>query len=333
MLLFCVVVLFCCVVVIVCCCFVLLCVVVCCCAQPQKTQTLNLAWESGPALRGPTCSGFGVVVVVVVAGLDFPGPPSAGPPLHDPPPPDRPKFRSFCVSLGVFSLNFGGVLERRSPSMCAFRVLGLSCETSGPTRPGRRGSHTTARELQTCTFQGPCASNTTKIPREDPQRDTMRRKRWREREKKSAKFWAPHPRGPTLRGPTLRGPTLRGPTIRGPTLRGTIFSRFGAPPFGAPPFGAPPFGAPPFGAPTLRGPIFSRFGAPPFGPPPLRGPHPSGPPPFGAPFFLGSGPHPSGPHPSGPHPSGPHPSGPPFSAQNCACSSMFCLFFRKIGKY
>ena len=27
-----------------------------------------------------------------------------------------------------------------------------------PTRPGRRGSHTTARELQTCTFQGPGAS-------------------------------------------------------------------------------------------------------------------------------------------------------------------------------
>ena len=31
---------------------------------------------SGPHPSGPTCSGFGVVVVV---GLDFPGPPSAGP--------------------------------------------------------------------------------------------------------------------------------------------------------------------------------------------------------------------------------------------------------------
>ena len=41
--------------------------------------------EKGPALRAPTCSGLGVVVVVVVVvvdGLDFPGPPSAGPPLH-----------------------------------------------------------------------------------------------------------------------------------------------------------------------------------------------------------------------------------------------------------
>ena len=74
------------------CVVVLLCVVVCYCAQPLKA--LNLAWETG---RGPTCSGFGVVVVVVVmvvAGLDIPGPPST--PLHwTPPPPDRPKFRSF----------------------------------------------------------------------------------------------------------------------------------------------------------------------------------------------------------------------------------------------
>ena len=109
-----------------CCCgvvVVLFCVVVvlCCCAQLLKTQTLNLAWESGPALRGPTCSGFGVVVVVVVvvvAGLDFPGPPSAGPPSTGPPSAGPPKislfffpfpppFRCFCV----FSLNFGGVLK------------------------------------------------------------------------------------------------------------------------------------------------------------------------------------------------------------------------------
>ena len=73
----CFVLLFC--VVLLCCCCLLLFVVVLCC---PKTQTLNLAWERGPALRGPTCSGFGVVVVVVVvvvAGLVFPGPPSAGP--------------------------------------------------------------------------------------------------------------------------------------------------------------------------------------------------------------------------------------------------------------
>ena len=38
-------------------------------------------------------------------------------------------------------------------------------------RVGPWGFHTTARELQTCTFEDPGASNTTKIPREDPQRE------------------------------------------------------------------------------------------------------------------------------------------------------------------
>ena len=62
------------------------------------------------------------------------------------------------------------------------------------TRPGRRGSHTTARELQTCTFHGPGASNTTKIPRKDPNRE-RRKKIVAGKGKKSAKFWAPHPSG------------------------------------------------------------------------------------------------------------------------------------------
>ena len=78
-------------------------VVVCCCAQPLKT--LNLAWESG---RGPTCSGFGVVVVVVVmvvAGLDIPGPPSAG----QPPPLDplRQTAQNFALFLPFPRHRFG----------------------------------------------------------------------------------------------------------------------------------------------------------------------------------------------------------------------------------
>ena len=41
------------------------------------------------------------------------------------------------------------------------------------------------RELQTCTFWGSRDfKNTTKIPREDTQRDTQRAKRWRESEQK-----------------------------------------------------------------------------------------------------------------------------------------------------
>ena len=71
--------------------------------------------------------------------------------------------------------------------------------------------------LQTCTFEGPRASNTTKIPRKDTQRDTKERSGGGEREKKRE---------------ILGLSTLRGPICLG----------LGAPPFGAPPFGAP--GAP-----------------------------------------------------------------------------------------
>ena len=135
----------------------------------------------------------------------------------DSPPPDRPKFRSFFHSSGV---------------------LRLSCETPAPpTRPGLLCSHTTARELQTCTFQGTGPSNTNKIP---PQERERRKKIVAEEGKKRAKFWAPHPSG--------------------------------LHPSGLHPSGPHPSGPPPFGAPTLRGPTLR--GPHPSGPPPF-GPHPS----------------------------------------------------------
>ena len=155
----CVVVLF--VVLLLYCCFVVLlycCVVLCCCVVVLlfcvvvvlSLKTLNLAWESG---RRPTCSGFGVVVVVVVvvvAGLDFPGPPSAGPPSTGPPSAGPPKislflfpfpppFRCFCVSLGVFSLNFGGVLKRRGLEMCTFGLSGCRVKPRWPHQTGPPG--------------------------------------------------------------------------------------------------------------------------------------------------------------------------------------------------
>ena len=122
-----------------------------------------------------------------------------------------------------------------------------------PTRPGRRGSHTTTRELQTRTFERPGASNTTKIPREDPERGKKRTNLVAGEWKKKARNFGPPP--------------------------------FWVPPFGPPPFGPPPFGPPPFGPllflclglhpsglhpsgpHTLRAPTFSGFGPPPFGPP------------------------------------------------------------------
>ena len=85
---------------------------------------------------------------------------------------------------------------------------------------GPPGLHTTTRELQTCTFQGPCVSNTTKIPRKDPKEREERKKEncGGKREKKNA---------PTLRGPTLLGstygPTFCCPTSRGPNIRAPTF--------------------------------------------------------------------------------------------------------------
>ena len=90
------------------------------------------------------------------------------------------------------------------------------------------GFHTTARELQTCTFQGPCASKTPpKFHVRTPKREKKERKLWRGG-KKSAKFWASHPSGPHLF--KVWAPTFRGP----PGSRPTPFahhSRFGRLPF------------------------------------------------------------------------------------------------------
>ena len=64
---------------------------------------------------------------------------------------------------------------------------------------------------QTCTFQGPGASNTTKIPREDPQKKGKREKK--------REISGPTPSAPTLGPPTQRAPTLRASTPLGPQRR------------------------------------------------------------------------------------------------------------------
>ena len=63
-----------------------------------------------------------------------------------------PQFSFFLPLLGVLSLNFGGVFEDRDPKMCTFGISGCRPAALGPP-----GFQTTARELQTCTFQGPGA--------------------------------------------------------------------------------------------------------------------------------------------------------------------------------
>ena len=185
-----------------------------------------------------------------------------------------------CVLCVVCCVLLCPTPEDTNPKPCLGERAGPSgptCAGYGPTRPDRRGSHTTARELQTCTFERPGASNTTKIPRKRPKEREKRMKTVAGEEKKSAKFWAPTVRAPTVRAPTVRGPTLRGPTLRGPTLRGPTCSRFGPPTLRAP----NPSGPPPFGATTLRphpsgphpsGPHFSGFGPPTLLGPTLRAP-------------------------------------------------------------
>ena len=138
------------------------CVVLCCCVlllpKTPKTQNLNLAWDfEGAGPSGP--HSFWVCVVVVVAGLDFLDHLRRTPPLHWTPLrrtaqnfalffPLPPPFRSFRVSLGVFSLNFGGVgalgeekkkarnfgpPTLRGPTLRGPIFLGLGPHPSGPT--------------------------------------------------------------------------------------------------------------------------------------------------------------------------------------------------------
>ena len=168
---------------VVCCVFVCLCVCVC------------AVWR-----------GFsvGVGFKVLVWSCSVPLGPSPGPPFPEPPfpwtaqnfalfSPSRPIFALF-VSLGVFSLNFGGFCEDRGPQMCTFGLSG--CRVEPRRLLGLPGLHTTTRELQTCTLEPPGASNTTKIPREDPRREEKRTNYEAGEGKKSANFLALHPSGP-----------------------------------------------------------------------------------------------------------------------------------------
>ena len=65
------------------------------------------------------------------------------------------------------------------------------------------GFHTTTGELHTCTFEGPGASNTTKIPREHTQRERQKERKWSGRVKKESEILGlppfgalPHPSRP-----------------------------------------------------------------------------------------------------------------------------------------
>ena len=91
------------------CCCVLLCVVCCCC----------------------------VLLLCVGVGFEPAGSPLAPDPPADPLRRTAQNFPLFCLSLGVFSWNFGAVFEGRDPQMCTF---GLSdCHVKPRRLRGRRG--------------------------------------------------------------------------------------------------------------------------------------------------------------------------------------------------
>ena len=114
--------------------------------------------------------------------------------------PFPPPFRCFCVSLGVFSWNFGGVLKRRCPEMCTFGVLWLSCASpGGPVWWGRRG-FTRQPESPNVHISG--------FRRSKHHQNSTRRHPERHRKSKTvagkgrkrAKFWAVRRRGVQWRG-------------------------------------------------------------------------------------------------------------------------------------
>ena len=123
----------------------------------------------------------------------------------------------------------------------------LSCEASGP-----QGLHTTARELQTCTFQGPRRfkhhqSSTRRPPERDKKSENGGGRGEKKKEKKkNAKFWPPHPSAPSSPfGPHPSVPTLQPSHPSGPHFFWVRLPTLRCP---------DPSGPPPFGAPTPRSP-------------------------------------------------------------------------------
>ncbi len=138
--------------------------------NPYLGERAELSW---PHPSGSTFSGFRVVVVVARPLL---------------PPLDRPKF---CASFPL--LHFRSFWD-----LSGCRVK--------PRRPqSRRGFTRQPENSKRAHLRVPAFNHTTKIPREDTQRDTKRAKWWREREKKARNCGLP-----TLRGPTLQGPIFLG---------------------------------------------------------------------------------------------------------------------------
>ena len=171
-----------------------------------------------------TASSLTLTVACVVEHVPFRSPPFRSPPPPSKPPPPVFYHMCVCVFFSFFCCFFLCVLSgnplpdippppskglRSPPFKAPPPPFERACAVCDPTRPGRRGSQPeNSKRARAPVLQ------TTKIPREDTQRDTERAKWWREREEKARNFGLPTLRGPTFSRfgpPTLRGPTLRPP--------------------------------------------------------------------------------------------------------------------------
>ena len=134
----------------------------------------------------------------------------------------RHKIRSFCVSLGVFSWNFSGVLEAPGPSnVRVWSSLVVVCEPRRPGLGGAAGFHTTTREPKRAHLRVPVFKNTTKIQRKGPTREGERNEKTVAGEgKKRAKFWAVRRRVVRRRAVRRRAVRWRAVRRRGVQQRG-----------------------------------------------------------------------------------------------------------------
>ena len=193
-----VVVLCCCVVVVLCCCVVVVLLLLCCCCVVVVLSVCCQCVVSVLSVCCCQCVGCWVLVLVWSFGPSRSPPPDhpGGPPkislfLFPLPPPFRSCSLCLRVEFWWFLWSVGACVH--------VWALGLSCETTAASGPPEL--HTTPRELQTRTFDGPDASkHHQKTTRRHPERHKKEQK-WERRGKNSAKFGAP-----TLRGPTLQEP-------------------------------------------------------------------------------------------------------------------------------
>ena len=131
-----------------------------------------------------------------------PPPPDTPPPDHLPPdPPKISLFFSSPATIFILSSSLGGpfveflvvFLKAGTLEMCTFGLSG--CRVKPRRLWGSRGFTRQPENSKRAHFRAPSASNTTKIPRHDPQERKERKKIVAGKGKKSAKFWPPTFRG------------------------------------------------------------------------------------------------------------------------------------------